>query len=193
MDAGLSYAVMMFVSLSFLVIGSITLGTAGADGGPLVPAREETTAVLAKMLTEAAGPQARFIFLIAALAILSSTIIGLVDGKSRALRTAVHIVAPRSHRWSDLTWYRLGIAIFCLVIFALLFTGRPVVLIVLVSALEAPVLSLSAVMLVYLLHTRLRREYRPGVLWHVVIVAGTVTYLVFSVLALIATFAGLRA
>jgi len=192
MDAGLSYAVMMFVSLAFLAIGSITLGTAGADGSPLVPARGETTVVLARMLTVAAGPQARYIFLIAALAILSSTIIGLVDGKSRALRTAVYIVAPRSRRWSDLTCYRLGIALLCLVIFALLFTGRPVLLIVLVSALEAPVLSLSAMLLLYLLHTRLRRAYRPGVLWHIVIVAGTVTYLALSVHALTAILADLK-
>jgi Mn2+/Fe2+ NRAMP family transporter len=187
LDAGLSYVMMMFVSLAFLAIGSITLGTAGPGGGPLVPAREETTALLSRMLTVAAGPQALYIFLIASLAILSSTIIGLVDGKSRALRTAVRIIAPGARRWSDLTWYRLGIAILCLIIFALLFTGEPVVLIVLVSALEAPILSLSAVMLVYLLHTRLGREYRPGVVWHIVIVAGTLTYFALFVYALIAT------
>jgi hypothetical protein len=107
------------------------------------------------------------------------------------LRTAVHIIAPRSRRWSDLNWYRLGITLFCLIIFALLFTGRPVMLIVLTSALEAPVLSLSAVMLLYLLDTRLPREYRPGVVWHIVIVCGTVTYIVLSVQALIATFSDL--
>ncbi len=191
LDAGLSYALMMFVSLAFLAIGSITLGKAGPDGGPLVPASEATTAVLSRMLTKAAGPAARYVFLIAALAILSSTILGLVDGKSRALRTAVHIIAPRSRRWSDLNWYRLGITLFCLIIFALLFTGRPVMLIVLTSALEAPVLSLSAVMLLYLLDTRLPREYRPGVVWHIVIVCGTVTYIVLSVQALIATFSDL--
>ena len=176
LDAGLSYLMMMFVSLAFLTIGSITLGTAGPDGGPLVPAREETTNVLSRMLTVAAGPLALYIFLIAALAILSSTIIGLVDGKARALRTAVHIIVPRSRRFSDLTWYRLAIASLCLIIFALLFTGEPVVLIVLVSSLEAPILSLSAVMLVYLLNTRLERQYRPGLIWHVVIVAGTIVY-----------------
>ncbi|NLX94848.1 MAG: Nramp family divalent metal transporter [Rhodopirellula sp.] len=189
MDAGLSYALMLLVSLAFLAIGSITLGTAGPDGGPLVPAREETTALLSRMLTVTAGPQARTIFLIAALAILSSTILGLVDGKSRALRTAAHILAPRSRRWSDLTCYRVGIALLSLIIFALLFTGRPVVLIVLISALEAPVLSLAAVMLLYLLHTRLRRPYRPGFVWHTVIVAGTLTYCALSVQALIATVA----
>lgn len=187
MDAGLSYALMLSVSLAFLAIGSIALGTAGPNGGPLVPARDETAAVLSRMLTEAAGPHARWIFLVAALAILSSTIIGLVDGKSRGLRTAIYIIAPRSRRWSALGWYRLGITMLCLVIFALLFTGQPVVLIVIVSALEAPILSLSAVMLIYLLHSRLRREYRPGLLWHVVIVAGTVIYIVLSVQALTAT------
>jgi len=192
LDATLSYAVMLFVSLAFLAIGSITLGTAGADGGPLVPARAETTVVLARMLTVVAGPQAQYIFLVAALAILSSTILGLVDGKSRALRTAVYIIAPRSRRWSDLTCYRLGIALLCLIIFALLFTGRPVMLIVLVSALEAPIVSLSAMMLLYLLHTRLRRAYRPGVLWHIVIVAGTIAYLALSVHALTAIFADLK-
>ncbi len=192
MDAGLSYAVMLFVSLAFLAIGSITLSTAGADGGPLVPARAETTTVLARMLTAAAGPPARYVFLIAALAILSSTIIGLVDGKSRALRTAVYIIAPGSHRWSHLTWYRLGISLMCLVIFALLFTGRPVLLIVLVSALEAPVLSLSAILLVYLLHTRLQPAYRPGVLWHIVIVGGTLIYLALSVHALTTIFIDLK-
>ncbi len=186
LDAGLSYGVMLFVSLAFLAIGSITLGTAGPDGGPLVPAREETTALLSRMLTAAAGPAARYIFLIAALAILCSTILGLVDGKSRGLRTAVYILSPRCRRWSDQAWYRVGVALLSLIIFALLFTGRPVVLIVLISTLEAPVLSLSAVMLVYLLDTRLPREYRPGVAWHIVILAGTVIYLVLSVQALIA-------
>ena len=193
LDAGLSYAVMLFVSLTFLAIGSITLGTAGPDGGPLLPARQETTAVLSRMLTTAAGPYARYVFLLAALAILSSTILGLVDGKSRVLRTSVHLIAPRSRRWSDLAWYRLGIASLCLVIFALLFTGEPVVLIVLVSALEAPVLSLSAIMLVYLLHTRLPRDCRPGIVWHLVIVAGTLTYFALSAHALMATVAGFRA
>ncbi len=187
LDAGLSYAMMLFVSLAFLTIGSITLGTAGPDGGPLIPAREETTNVLSRMLTVTAGPLALYVFLIAALAILSSTIIGLVDGKSRALRTAVHIIAPRSRRYSDLTWYRIGTGMLCLVIFALLFTGTPVGLIVLVSALEAPILSLAAVMLVYLLNTKLEREYRPGVAWHVVIVIGTLTYFSVFGYALIAT------
>lgn len=191
LDAGLSYAMMLFVSLAFLAIGAMTLGRAGPGGGPLVPDREATTEVLSRMLTEVAGPPARYVFLIAALAILSSTILGLVDGKSRALRTAVHILAPRSRRWSDPAWYRLGITFFCLIIFALLFTGEPVKLIVLTSALEAPVLSLSAVMLLYLLDTRLPREYRPGVVWHIVIVCGTVTYIVLSVQALIATFSDL--
>jgi Mn2+/Fe2+ NRAMP family transporter len=190
LDAGLSYAMMMFVSLAFLAIGAITLGKAGPDGGPLVPASDATTAVLSRMLTVAAGPPARYVFLIAALAILSSTILGLVDGKSRALRTAVHLIAPRSRRWSDVWWYRLGITLFCLIIFALLFTGRPVMLIVLTSALEAPVLSLSAVMLVYLLNTQLPRECRPGVAWHIVIVSGTLVYIVLSIQALIATVAG---
>jgi len=192
LDAGLSYAMMLFVSLAFLAIGSVALGTAGPDGGALVPARDETMALLSRMLTAAAGPEALYIFLLAALAILTSTILGLVDGKSRALRTAVRIVAPGARRWSDLAWYRLGVTILCLIIFALLFTGQPVLLIVLVSALEAPVLSLSAVMLVYLLHTRLGPEDRPGVIWHVVIVAGTLTYFALSVHALIATVTEFR-
>jgi Mn2+/Fe2+ NRAMP family transporter len=192
LDTGLSYILMMAVSLAFLVIGSITLRTAGPDGGPLVPAREETTNVLSRMLTVAAGPLAQYVFLIAVLAILSSTIIGLVDGKSRALRTTIHILAPRSRRLSDLTWYRFGVAVLSLIIFALLFTGAPVVLIVLVSALEAPVLSLSAVMLVYLLHSRLEREHRPGIMWHIVIVAGTVTYFALFSYAMIATFTGVK-
>jgi hypothetical protein len=63
-------------------------------------------------------------------------------------------------------------------------------LIVLTSALEAPVLSLSAVMLVYLLNTQLPRECRPGVAWHIVIVSGTLVYIVLSIQALIATVAG---
>ncbi len=192
-DAGLSYGLMLFVSLAFLTIGAITLSTAGAGGGPLLPAREETATVLAHMLTAAGGPAARYIFLVAALAILFSTIIGLVDGKSRALRTAAHIIAPRSRRWSDLTCYRLCVATLCLIIFALIFTGRPVMLIVLVSALEAPILSLAAVMLLYLLHTRLPREYRPGLLWHILLIAGTLIYLALSAHALSAMFAGLTA
>ena len=59
------------------------------------------------------------------------------------------------------------------------------VLIVLISVLEAPVLSFASVMLIYLLHTRLRRENHPGVLWHVMIVAGTLIYFALSVWVLI--------
>ena len=125
LDAGVSYTMMMFVSLAFLAIGSITLGTAGPDGGPLVPAREETTAVLSRMLTAAAGPRALYIFILAVLAILFSTILGLVDGKARALRTAVRMIAPRSRRWSDLAWYRVGIQL-CLIIFCAALHGEPV-------------------------------------------------------------------
>ena len=138
-------------------------------------------------LTAAAGPLAQYIFLVAALAVLSSTIMGLVDGKARALRTAVHLIAPRSRRCSDLAWYRIGTAILCLIIFALVFTGTPVVLIVLVSALEAPVLSLSAVMLIYLLNTRLKPEQRPGLVWHAVVVVGTVAYFTLFGHAIVAT------
>lgn len=126
------------------------------------------------------------------MAILSSTILGLVDGKSRAVSAAVRIIAPGTRRWSELTWYRLGVAAFCLVIFALLFTGKPVVLIMLVSALEAPVLALSAVMLVYLLHSRLAPEYRPGIVWHAVIVVGTLVYFALSVYALFSTIGGFK-
>ncbi len=142
------------------------------------------------MLTAAAGPRRLYIFTIAALAILSSTIIGLVDGKARALQRFGSL--PRGPGDGPaLAWYQAGITSLCLIIFIrLLFTGEPVVLIVLVSALEAPVLSLSAVMLVYLLHARLRREDRPGVVWHIVIVVGTIAYFALFVDALIATAMG---
>ena len=193
LDAGISYILMLVVSLAFLAIGAIALSTAGEDGGPLIPERAETTTVLSRLLTEAAGPPAKFIFLIAALAILYSTIIGLVDGKARGLRTAVRIVYPRSRRFSDLASYRAGVALMCLIIFAFLFTGRPVVLIVVISALEAPVLSIAAVMLIYLLHTRLRKENRPGIFWHITIVAGTLVYSALAAWVLLKTITKLFA
>ncbi|MHB8903239.1 MAG: Nramp family divalent metal transporter [Thermoguttaceae bacterium] len=193
LDAGLSYLAMIFVSLAFLMIGAIALGSAGPGGTPLVPAKEETMALLSRMLTSAAGPQALYVFLVAALAILWSTILGLIDGKSRAIRTAIRISVPGSRRWSDLAWYRFGVSMLCLVMFALLFTGEPVALITVVSAIEAPVLSLAAVMLMYLLDTRLDRAYRPGVVWHLVIVLGTLAYVAVFIDALIATIAGLQA
>ncbi len=128
---------------------------------PAGACRDETTAVLSRMLTAAAGPR-------------PSTSSPSPPWRSSPRRssalstarpepcTAVRIIAPRSRRWSDLAWYRAGITTLCLIIFALLFTGEPVVLIVLVSALEAPILSLSAVMLVYLLHARLRARIAPA-------------------------------
>ena len=65
-------------------------------------------------------------------------------------------------------------------------------MIVLTSAVEAPVLALSAVLLLYLLHARLPRECRPGVVWHIVIVAGTLTYTVLAVQALISVVGDLK-
>ena len=187
LDAGLSYLLMIVVSLAFLAIGVLVLRTAGPDGGPLVPAREETTLILSRLLTAAAGPQAKYIFLVAALAILLSTIIGLVDGKSRALRTGMKLIFIRSSRISDVALYRLFVTAMCSVIFVFLFTGRPVTLIVLISALEAPMLSLSAIMLVYLLYRKLPKAFQPGLGWLLIIIVGTVVYLALSSLVLVQT------
>jgi hypothetical protein len=78
----------------------------------------------------------------------------------------------------------------CLIIFAFLFTKRPVVLIVLISAIEAPVLSLSAVILIYLFHMKLPKEKRPGIVWYGVILLGTIVYFALSSFVLVKTLAG---
>ncbi len=190
LDTGISYFLMILISFAFLVIGVLVLSTAGPDGGPLIPAREETTSVLSRLLTVAAGPKTKFIFLVAALAILYSTVIGLVDGKSRALRSATKIIFPKSKKISDKNMYRLYVTLMCLIIFAFLFTKRPVVLIVLISAVEAPVLSIAAIMLIYLMHKKLSRPMRPGLLWYLVIISGTILYLVLSSVVLAKTVFG---
>ncbi len=187
LDTGVSYFAMTSVSLAFLTIGVMVLSTAGPGGSPLIPARDETTLVLSRLLTVAAGPQTKVVFLVAALAILSSTVIGLVDGKSRALRSALRMIAPRSERMSDRNIYRLFATLMCLIIFAFLFTKRPVVLIVLISAVEAPVLSISALALLYLMHKRVPKVYRPGFMWHLVIIIGTIAYLLLSGFVLVKT------
>lgn len=187
LDTGLSYFLMILISFAFLTIGVLVLSTAGADGGPLVPAREETTSILSRLLTVATGPQTKFIFLVAGFAILYSTVIGLVDGKSRALRSAIRIIMPKSKEMSDKNMYRLFATLMCLIIFAFLFTRSPVVLIVLISAVEAPVLSISALMLIYLLHKKLPREMRPGLVWHGIIIGGTIIYLILSSIVLLKT------
>ena len=58
--------------------------------------------------------------------------------------------------------YRLYATLMCLIIFAFLFTQRPVVLIVLISAFEAPVLSVSAIMLMYLFRKKLANSWVRG-------------------------------
>jgi hypothetical protein len=156
----------------------------------LVPSREETTSVLSRLLTVATGPQTKFIFLVAALAILYSTVIGLVDGKSRALRSATKIILPKSRKISDIAMYRLYATLMCLIIFAFLFTQRPVVLIVLISAIEAPVLSISAIMLIYLFNKKLPRAMRPGLVWYGIIIGGTIVYLILSTVVLVRIFLG---
>jgi hypothetical protein len=190
LDTGISYFLMVMISFAFLTIGVLVLRTAGPGGGPLIPAREETTSVLSRLLTVATGPQTKFIFLVAALAILYSTVIGLVDGKSRALRSAAKIIFPKSQKISDKNMYRLFATVMCLIIFAFLFTKKPVVLIVLISAVEAPVLSVSAIMLIYLLHKKLPRDMRPGFVWYGIIICGTIIYLILSSVVLVKTMLG---
>jgi Mn2+/Fe2+ NRAMP family transporter len=190
LDTGISYFLMVLISFAFLTIGVLVLSTAGPDGGPLVPAREETTSVLSRLLTVATGPQTKFIFLVAALAILYSTVIGLVDGKSRALRSATQIIFPKSKKISGKNLYRLYATLMCVIIFAFLFTKKPVVLIVLISTVEAPVLSISALILIYLMHKRLLPDMRPGLVWYGVIILGTIVYLVLSSVVLVKTLSG---
>jgi len=190
LDAGISYFFMILISFAFLTIGVLVLSTAGPDGSPLIPAREDTTMVLSRLLTVATGPHTKFVFLVAALAILYSTVIGLVDGKSRALRSAIQIILPKSKQISDKNMYRIFATLMCLIIFAFLFTKRPVVLIVLISAFEAPVLSISAIVLIYLLHKRLPRSQRPGFFWHGIVFFGTIIYLILSSVVLVKTLLG---
>ena len=190
LDTGISYFLMILISFAFLIIGVLVLSTAGPEGGPLIPAREETTSVLSRLLTVATGPQTKFIFLVAALAILYSTVIGLVDGKSRALRSATKIIFPKTRKISDKSLYRLYATLMCLIIFGFLFTKRPVVLIVLISAVEAPVLSVSAILLIYLMKKRLPRTLRPGLGWYVIIVLGTIVYFVLSSMVLVKAIIG---
>jgi Mn2+/Fe2+ NRAMP family transporter len=190
LDTGISYFLMILISFAFLAIGVLVLSTAGPEGSPLIPAREETTAVLSRLLTVATGPKTKSIFLVAALAILYSTVIGLVDGKSRALRSAIQIILPKSKRISDKSMYRIFATLMCLVIFAFLFTKRPVLLIVLISAVEAPVLSISAIVLIYLLHNRLPKAQRPGILWHGIVLIGTIIYLILSSVVLVKAVLG---
>lgn len=191
LDTGISYFLMAVISFAFLTIGVLVLSTAGPDGGPLIPAREETTAVLSRLLTVVTGPQTKFVFLVAAFAILYSTVIGLVDGKSRALRSATRMILPQSRRISDKNLYRIFATLMCVIIFAFLFTKRPVVLIVLISAVEAPVLSISAIVLIFLLRKKLPIALRPGRIWYGVIVCGTIIYLVLSSIVLVETALGI--
>ncbi len=64
------------------------------------------------------------------------------------------------------------------------------VLIVLISSVEAPVLSVSAIVLIYLLHKKLPQPMRPGFVWYVVIVLGTIVYFVLSSVVLVKTLLG---
>ena len=100
------------------------------------------------------------------------------------------MIFPKSRHISGKNMYRMFATLMCLVIFAFLFTESPVVLIVLISAVEAPVLSISALALVYLIHKKLPQSMRPGLLWHTVIVLGTLVYLVLSSAVLIKTIFG---
>jgi hypothetical protein len=65
-----------------------------------------------------------------------------------------------------------------------------VLLIVLISAVEAPVLSISAIVLIYLLHNRLPKAQRPGILWHGIVLIGTIIYLILSSVVLVKAVLG---
>ena len=141
--------------------------------------------MMSKLLTAAVGPDGKYLFLVAAFAALFSTVLGLVDGKSRALGAGLKIVLPKTGRLSGTARYRLMVTAMCLVMFVFLFSARPVGLITLTALLEAPVLSVSAVLLVYLIHTRIPKSLRPGITWHAILGIGTVAYLALSIRELI--------
>lgn len=168
LDVAVSYILIGAISFGFLVLGVQVLGgqEVGFKGG------RETMMVLSAMLEKT--PYGKQVFLVTAYFTLFSTLVSGMDGRGRAFASMLR--AAKSKEISEKHVYRGTIIFYAITTAVVCWTGRPVKVVLVISACAAVGFAILGFIMVYL-DAHLSREARGGPLWYSIVLLGSSLFL----------------
>ncbi len=177
-NISLSYGLGMLICLATFVLGVGILKPAGVQlaGAGLV--RE-----LSLMMTQVLGPWARSLFYLGAWAAIMSTAISIFDGSSRIFIQPMRAKLPGLFaRLSANHWQKIVMSLMMTgswIVFA--FIPKPVTLVLVMGAIDAPLIGVLMITYAFLGRRYLPQEYRSGAFWCVSMVVIGLLYLALGV------------
>jgi Mn2+/Fe2+ NRAMP family transporter len=177
-NISLSYTLGALICLATFVLGVGILKPAGIQlGGPGL-ARD-----LSLMMTEVLGPWARSLFYLGAWAAIMSTAISIFDGSSRLFLQPLRAKLPRIFaRLGANTWQKIIMSLMMAgswIVFA--FIPKPVTLVLVMGAVDAPLIGVLMITYAFLGRRYLPEQYRSGVFWFAGMVLMGTLYLALGV------------
>lgn len=158
----LTYVLGLIVCMSTFILGVGILHPAGITlGGPGL-ARE-----LSLMMTEVLGPWSRNVFYLGAWAAIISTAISIFDGSSRMFLQPLRMKAPSLFgKMSPQVWQKLILSAMMAGSWAVYaFFPKPVTLVLVMGAIDTPMIGIMMVAYAFLGRKYLPAEYRYGKAW----------------------------
>ncbi len=174
----LSYALGLIVCLSTFILGVGILRPAGVQLTGAGLARE-----LSLMMTEVLGPWARSLFYLGAWAAISSTAVSIFDGSSRMFVQPLRQKAPGLFaRLPAAHWQKLIMTLMmvsCWLVYV--FVPQPVTLVLLIGAIDAPLIGILIITYAYLGRRYVPAAYRSSEAWWVMMLLIGSLYLALGV------------
>lgn len=155
LDLSFSYAITFIVSLSLYITGATVLYP-----NDLHPEGLLLVKTLSSLFTDTIGAWAYFFFLISAFAVLLSSVIGVVDGLSRALKECMVIMRPSTISSGKTMLKAFKIMAIGVPLLFLLLVERPIWLLLLSSMMFAPAIGIIFLVSTYLCQ-KLPKRLRP--------------------------------
>ncbi len=177
-NIALSYGLGMLICLATFVLGVGILRPAGVQLAGAGLARE-----LSLMMTQVLGPWARSLFYLGAWAAIMSTAISIFDGSSRIFIQPMRAKLPGLFaRLAANHWQKIVMSLMMTgswIVFA--FIPKPVTLVLVMGAIDAPLIGVLMITYAFLGRRYLPQAYRSGVFWCVSMVLIGLLYLALGV------------
>ena len=177
-NISLSYGLGMLICLATFVLGVGILRPAGVQLAGAGLARE-----LSLMMTQVLGPWARSLFYLGAWAAIMSTAISIFDGSSRIFIQPMRAKLPGFFaRLSANHWQKIVMSLMMTgswTVYA--FIPKPVTLVLVMGAIDAPLIGVLMITYAFLGRRYLPRAYRSGAFWCVSMVLIGLLYLALGV------------
>ena len=174
----LSYTLGLIVCLSTFILGVGILRPAGVQLTGAGLARE-----LSLMMTEVLGPWARSLFYLGAWAAITSTAVSIFDGSSRMFVQPLREKAPGLFsRLPAAGWQKLIMTLMMVSCWSVyLFVPQPVTLVLLIGAIDAPLIGILIITYAYLGRRYVPQAYRSSAFWCLAMLLIGLLYLALGV------------